>query len=87
MTDAVEIELIKAVPALVTAVGVLVSVILTWRNGRKTDSVHDSLNSRLTEWKNEEASKILAAHALGRQEERDAKVEPNVWRDEDGRSR
>jgi hypothetical protein len=75
MTDAVEIELIKAVPAFITAVGVLISVVLTWRNGKKTDSVHDSLNSRLTEWKNEEATKILAAHAQGRQDERDSQAE------------
>jgi hypothetical protein len=73
MTDAVQIEMIRAIPGTLTAAGVIVVGVLTYRNGRKTDSVHDSLNSRLDEWKSETAAKLLAAYAQGKQDERDAK--------------
>ena len=72
MNEAVQIELIKAIPAMLTAVGVLVGVILTYRNGRKTDGVHDSLNSRLTEWQAQVTQMIKSATAQGRQDERDS---------------
>jgi hypothetical protein len=38
----------------------------------RIQQVHLSLNSRLDEWKAETAAKIVAAHAQGRQAERDS---------------
>jgi hypothetical protein len=53
-------------------IAAVVTALALWR---KVHNVHLSLNSRLDEWKAETAAKVLAAHAQGRQDERDSKGE------------
>jgi hypothetical protein len=72
-SEALQVEIVKAIPGTLTAAGVIVVGILTYRNGRKTDGVHDALNSRLTEWKLQVEKMVLAANAQGRQDERDSR--------------
>jgi hypothetical protein len=62
MTDAVQIALIAGVPPTILAAAALVASL---RNGSKIQSVHLSLNSRLSEL-------VIAAKAQGRQDERDS---------------
>lgn len=54
---------------IATCIAATASLVAVW----KVNEVHLSLNSRLDEWKAETAAKLLAAHALGRQDERDGK--------------
>jgi hypothetical protein len=62
MSDPVLVALIAGVPPTLLAGAALIAAI---RNGAKIQSVHLSLNSRLTEL-------VTAAKAQGRQDERDA---------------
>jgi hypothetical protein len=56
------------VTAFAACVAALSGIVAIFR----IQQVHLSLNSRLDEWKAETAAKIVAAHAEGRQAERDA---------------
>jgi hypothetical protein len=53
-------------------IGILVAVLAGVYNARQIQNVHLSLNSRLDQWKDQTAERIIAAHALGRQDERDS---------------
>jgi hypothetical protein len=62
MTEAVQVALIAAVPPTIVGAAALARSML---NASKINEVHLSLNSRLSEL-------LIAAHAQGRQEERDS---------------
>ena len=63
MSDAVQIELIRSVPNLITAAIALSGAILGIVNRSKIQNVHEQLNSMLTE-------RVKAANSEGRIQER-----------------
>jgi hypothetical protein len=62
ISEAVKIAIIAATPPSVVAMG---GVVLGWINRGKINEVHLSINSRLDQL-------VKAAHAEGRQQERDS---------------
>lgn len=65
MTDAVQIALIAATPPTLVALG---AIIISWRNGRKTDELKVTVDGRLSELlevtaTSAEAKGVLKEHA------------------------
>jgi len=75
MTEQVQLELIRSVPLILTAVFSFSGTLVTLWVGQKVKGVHKDLNSRLTEFKLDAekaaAAEAKAAHAAGMKEEAD----------------